>query len=196
MHIFPMVIEKPTFYTYCTLPRSLHLTIYIYTHLQKFGIQEQSDSTELCIHCCTPASTDSASHMTNTMEVTLHSSSSAQKQSVFWNKPTELPTFMVARGGARRCDSGEGVRRLVGEDGYVSTAQHEDLLARMMQSHTTGDFCVVGGKVHTCVYVLAHMHIQITNLVFWSVFTCPPFSLLAGHRKSNSCEKVCISFGL
>ena len=155
MHTFPMVIEKPTFYTYCTLPCSLHLTIYIYTHLQKFGIQEQSDSTELCIHRCTPASTDSASHKTNTMEVTLHSSSSAQKQSVFWNKPTELPTFMVARGGARRCDSGEGVRRLVGvsgEDGYVSTAQHEDLLARMMQSHTTGDFCLVGGKVHVCMY--------------------------------------------
>ena len=89
---------------------------------------------------------------------------------------------MVPSGGARRCDSGEGVRRLVGVSGgggagYVSTALHEDLLARMMQSHTIGDFCLVGGKVHVCGCT--------RRLMFWSVFACPPFYLLQGTRKAT-----------
>ena len=34
-----------------------------------------------------------------------------------------------------------------GVDRFVSTLQHENLLARMMQSHLGGDFCLVGPRV-------------------------------------------------
>ena len=31
--------------------------------------------------------------------------------------------------------------------GFVETTQHTDVLAKMMLTHTTGDFCLVGKKV-------------------------------------------------
>lgn len=41
----------------------------------------------------------------------------------------------------------ERVGHTGGAEGYVPTAYHEDLLSKMMQSHTAGDFSLIGGRV-------------------------------------------------
>ena len=107
--------------------------------LQKFGLQDHSDVSQLCIHSCKPADSSSSS---GDIEVTL-SSSSTQRHGVFQGSSRIHSSFLVHGGG----ESGGG-REVERDKGvYVPTAQHEDLLARMLQSHMNGDFCLVGGKV-------------------------------------------------
>ena len=58
---------------------------------------------------------------------------------------------MVA-GFGDRMQGVTGGERAVEEDGFVATAQHEDLLSQMLQSHLSGDFCLVGGRVGSVGY--------------------------------------------
>ena len=41
----------------------------------------------------------------------------------------------------------ERVKHADGMEGYVPVPYHEDLLSKMVQSHTAGDFCLIGGRV-------------------------------------------------
>ena len=41
---------------------------------------------------------------------------------------------------------------------YLATEQQEDILARMIQSHKTGDFCLVGDKVDYLLSCFSYLH--------------------------------------
>jgi len=71
------------------------------------------------------------------------SSSSTQRLGVFQGSSRIHSLFLVHGGG----ESGGGREAERDKGVYVPTAQHDDLLARMLQSHMNGDFCLVGGKV-------------------------------------------------
>ena len=41
----------------------------------------------------------------------------------------------------------ERINHTGGGDSYVPTSYHDDLLTELLQSHTAGDFCLIGGRV-------------------------------------------------
>ena len=41
----------------------------------------------------------------------------------------------------------ERINHTGGGDSYVPTSYHDDLLTKLLQSHTAGDFCLIGGRV-------------------------------------------------
>ena len=47
--------------------------------------------------------------------------------------------------------------------GFVETAQHKDMLAKMMLTHTVGDFCLIGKKVKEAGNVSCLCHLVCTE---------------------------------
>lgn len=121
--------------------------------LQKFGLQDHADVSQLCIRSCKPA--DSLSSKGN-IEVTLDGRST-QKHGAFQGSSGAISSFLV-HGGRESSDVREAERD---KGMYVPTVQHEDLLARMLLSHMNRDICLVGGKVKSTV----HAHVFILS---WS----------------------------
>ena len=52
-----------------------------------------------------------------------------------------------ASGHTENCLPSDSTENRLSSSEYMATEQHEDILARMVQSHKTGDICLVGEKV-------------------------------------------------
>ena len=78
------------------------------------------------------------------MEVEFYGTGTS-KSNIFRNKSEGVSFLHVP------CGTHAGVtekKSSLREDGdYIPTKVHEDILARLIQSHKTGDFCLVGEKV-------------------------------------------------
>ena len=73
-------------------------------------------------------------------------SSRSYGSGMFGQHSGEKSSFVVVGFGDRMQGIMRGKRAVEGSD-FVPTAQHEDLLCQMLQSHLSGDFCLVGGRV-------------------------------------------------
>ena len=103
---------------------------------QNFGLSTSENSESLAIHECRPSTASSS------VDVTLKQSRPSPY--AHFGRPSESFVNVAVPGCGEKLQSGASDG---GVDRFVSTVQHENLLARMMQSHLGGDFCLVGPRV-------------------------------------------------
>ena len=99
-------------------------------------------------------STDAPSGLLGNVCVTFKSASGTDSKGsgIFGRHSGKKSSFVVA-GFGDRMQGVPGRERAVEEGGFVATAQHEDLLSQMLQSHLSGDFCLVGGRVGSMLWL-------------------------------------------
>ena len=106
--------------------------IVCFSHLQNFELKDTANSMH--IHSFGPWT----SH--GKIDVELRGTSA----SIFTDGVSSL---LVPCGPHTGDTANSQEQSLVAESDYIPTQVHEDILARMIQSHKTGDFCLVGEKV-------------------------------------------------
>jgi MoxR-like ATPase len=106
--------------------------------LEKFEVKETTN--KIHIHSLVPRTSQGK------IEVELHGTS-ASKSNIFRDKSDGVPSLLVPCGPHHDGVTTDGHEQvLIEESDYIPTEVHEDILARMIQSHKTGDFCLVGEK--------------------------------------------------
>ncbi|CAI8045681.1 von Willebrand factor A domain-containing protein 8, partial [Geodia barretti] len=106
--------------------------------VEKFEVKETTN--KIHIHSLVPRTSQGK------IEVELHGTSPS-KSNVFGDKSDGVSSLLVPCGPHPDGVTTNGQEQsLIEESDYVPTEVHEDILARMIQSHKTGDFCLVGGK--------------------------------------------------
>ena len=128
-------------YLFATLPLPVKqlIQLFIFSHLQKFEVKETTN--KIHIHRLVPRTSQGK------IEVELHGTS-ASKSNIFRDKSDGVPSLLVPCGPHHDGVTTDGHEQvLIEESDYIPTEVHEDILARMIQSHKTGDFCLFGEKV-------------------------------------------------
>jgi hypothetical protein len=139
----------------------------------KFEVKETTN--KIHIHSLVPRTSQGK------IEVELHGTS-ASKSNIFRDKSDGVPSLLVPCGPHHDGVTTDGHEQvLIEESDYIPTEVHEDILARMIQSHKTGDFCLVGekgtGKETLIKRFASLLGYEVETVMLYQVTLCMPLSL-------------------